>query len=116
MLRDIQQHFDDPDGNFVEQFQTTGFDSRTFELFLFVMFRESGHAIDRSRQRPDFMISRDGITAAVEAVTASPPSNEGVQQYLALPEDLNTYEREEYLKHSIPIRLGSPLYTKLRKL
>lgn len=113
MLRDIQQHFDDPDGNFAEQFQTTGFDSRTFELFLFAMFRESGHAIDRSHRRPDFMISRDGITAAVEAVTASPPSNAGMQQYLALPRDLNPCEREEYLKHSIPIRLGSPLYTKL---
>ncbi len=114
MLRDIQQHFDDPDGNFVEQFQTTGFDSRTFELFLFAMFRESGHAIDRSHQRPDFMISRNGITAAVEAVTANQPSNAGLQQYLALPKDQNPSEREEYVKHSIPIRLGSPLYTKLK--
>lgn len=114
MLRDIQQHFDDPDGNFVEQFQTTGFDSRTLELFLFAMFRESGHIIDRSHQRPDFIISRDGITAAVEAVTASQPSNGGLQQYLALPKDQNSCEREMYVKHSIPIRLGSPLYTKLK--
>ena len=114
MLRDLQSHFDDPDGNFVEQFQTTGFDSRTFELFLFAMFRESGHTIDRSNHRPDFMISRDGLTVAIEAVTASPPSNAGVQQYLALPKEQNAYEREEYVKHSVPIRLGSPLYTKLK--
>lgn len=114
ILCDIQQHFDDPDGNFVEQFQTTGFDSRTFELFLFAMFCESGHTIDRNHQRPDFIISRDGITVAVEAVTASPPSNAGVQQYLAVPKELSPYEREEYVKHSIPIRLGSPLYTKLK--
>lgn len=114
MLREIQQHLDDPDGNFVEQFQTTGFDSRTLELFLFSMFRESGHTIDRSHQRPDFLITRDGITAAVEAVTAGQPSNAGLQQYLALPKDQNPFEREEYVKHSIPIRLGSPLYTKLK--
>ena len=114
MLQDIQQHFEDPDGNFVEQFQTTGFDSRTFELFLFAMFRESGHTTDRSHQRPDFLISRDGITVAVEAVTASQPSNAGVQQYLALPKDQSPSQREEYVKHSIPIRLGSPLYTKLK--
>jgi len=114
LLSDIQQHFEDPDGNFVEQFQTTGFDSRTLELFLFEMFRESGHAIDRSHQRPDFIISRDGIIAAVEAVTASQPSNAGLQQYLALPKDLTPEEREEYVKNSIPIRLGSPLYTKLK--
>jgi len=114
MLREIQEHFDDPDGNFVEQFQTTGFDSRTFELFLFSMFRESGHSIDRSHQRPDFMISRDGITVAVEAVTASQPHNAGIQEYFALPNHQSPQEREEYVKNSIPIRLGSPLYSKLK--
>jgi hypothetical protein len=113
MLRELQQHFDDPDGNFVEQFQTTGFDSRTFEFFLFAMFREGGFAIDRSHPRPDFLISRDDVTVAVEAVTASQPSNAGVQPYLALPVDQSEAERAEYVKNSIPIRLGSPLFTKL---
>lgn len=114
MLRELQQHFDDPDGNFVEQFQTTGFDSRTFELFLFAMFRESGLAIDRSHPRPDFLISREGLTVAVEAVTASPPSNAGIQPYMAFPENQSEAERAEYVKHSIPIRLGSPMFTKLQ--
>lgn len=114
ILRDTQQHFDDPDGNFVEQFQTRGFDSRTFELFLFEMFRESGHAIDRSHKRPDFLISREGITVAVEAVIAGQPSNDGLQPYVALPKFEDHRKREEYLKHSIPIRLGSPLYSKLK--
>ena len=59
------------------------------------------------------MISRDGITVGVEAVTASQPSNTGLKQYFALPENQNPYEREKYIKHSVPIRLGSPLYTKL---
>lgn len=115
VLRDLQEHLEDPDGNFVEQFQTTGFDSRTLELFLFAMFRESGHSIDRSNNRPDFMISRDGLTVAVEAVTASHPHNQGVQQYLAIPkEQMSPSEYQEYAKDSIPIRLGSPLYTKLK--
>lgn len=114
MLQEIQQHFDDPDGNFVEQFQTTGFDSRTLELFLFAMFKESGHTVDRAHRRPDFILTRDGITVAVEAVTAGQPSNGGLQQYLALPKDQSPEEREAYIKHSIPIRLGSPLYTKLK--
>jgi hypothetical protein len=60
------------------------------------------------------MISRDGITVAVEAVTASPASNFGVQQYLALPIHQSPSEREDYVRHSIPIRLGSPLFTKLK--
>lgn len=114
LLRELQAHFIDPDGNFVEQFQTTGFDSRTLELYLFAMFRDSGFTIDRSHQRPDFMISRDGITVAVEAVTASPTSNLGIQQYMALPTHMDRQEREAYIKNGIPIRLGSPLYTKLQ--
>ena len=59
-LEESQVGFEDPDGNFVEQFQTTGFDARTLELFLFAMFRESGHTVDRSQQRPDFLSERDG--------------------------------------------------------
>jgi len=71
MLRKICGEFDDPDGNFIEQFQTTGFDSRTFEAFLFAMFQESGHSIDRSHKFPDFLLDRDGVQVAVEAVTAN---------------------------------------------
>lgn len=113
-LEEIQQEFNDPDGNFVEQFQTTGFDSRTFELFLYAMFRESGHMIDRSHRRPDFLISRDGVIAAVEAVTASVPSNEGIQPYYPIPPDRSRESLEQHLRQSRPIRLGSPLFSKLK--
>lgn len=114
IIRELQQEFLDPDGNFVEQFQTTGFDSRTFELFLFALFKESGHTIDRSQQRPDFLLTKDGITAAVEAVTASAPTNEGLQPYLALPNMQSRDDLVAYLHHNLPIRLGSPLFSKLR--
>ena len=112
-LEELQESFDDPDGNFVEQFQTTGFDARTLELFLFAMFRESGHTVDRSQRRPDFLITRDGVTAAVEAVTAGVPSNDGIQPYSAIPPRQTPEQRAEYLRHNLPIRLGSPLFTKL---
>lgn len=113
-LEEIQESFDDPDGNFVEQFQTTGFDSRTFELFLYSMFRESGHLVDRKQSRPDFLVTRDGVTAAVEAVTASIPTNDGIHPYSVVPPHQTVEQRAEYLRHNIPIRLGSPLFTKLK--
>ena len=113
-LEELQEIFDDPDGNFVEQFQTTGFDARTLELFLFAMFRESGHVVDRSHARPDFLITRDGCTAAVEAVTASAPSNNGIQPYSPIPAQQTPQQRAEYLRHNLPIRLGSPLFSKLK--
>jgi hypothetical protein len=36
MIEEISNEFEDKDGNFVQQFQTTGFDARLWELFLLV--------------------------------------------------------------------------------
>src|SRR5580700_5730531 len=60
VLRDLFREFPDPDGNFVEQFQTSGFDARIFEIYLFAVFRESGFTIDRSNPRLDFLLGKDG--------------------------------------------------------
>lgn len=116
LLREIQKTFEDPDGNFVEQFQTSGFDQRTFELFLNELFKESKFTIHRNHDRPDFILDRGGLTVAVEAVTANPSNNKGPVPYQALPDsDTLSSDVEQLLRHEIPIRLGSPLYSKLKK-
>jgi hypothetical protein len=114
MLRKVYADFPDPDGNFVEQFQTHGFDARTFELFLFVMFRDLGHHIGRER-RLDFILSRDDQEACVEAVVASAPANHGIQPYTHDAPTHSPEELQEYLEREMAIRLGSPLYSKLHK-
>lgn len=115
LIRELQTNFSDPDGNFVEQFQTFGFDARTFEFFLSVMLEDVGHEVDRSHDRPDFFISKDGLTAAVEAVTANPPPNGAIQPYFNLPKGVSVLDAIEHLEQTIPVRLGSPLYSKLKK-
>lgn len=115
VLKELQQSFIDPDGNFVEQFQTTGFDSRTYELFLYAMFMESGHHIERGQRSPDFLLSKDGVTAGVEAVIAAEPSNQGVVPYQAIGEEKTEEEMLNEIRHTLPVRLGSPLFTKLQK-
>lgn len=115
LIRALQQNFADPDGNFVQQFQTFGFDARTFEFFLSVMFAEAGHNLDRSHGRPDFLIVKDGLTAAVEAVTANPPPTKIIQPYQALGVAQPEAEMMQTLEHILPIRLGSPLFSKLKK-
>jgi hypothetical protein len=115
MLRSIQARFDDPDGNFVEQFQTSGFDSRTFELFLFAMLEDNGHSIDRSNDRPDFLITKEGLSVAIEAVTANPKPTKDHQPYFALPASRSEDELANYLRNDLAIRMGSPLFTKLKK-
>jgi len=41
-INEMMPHFIDIDGNFVQQFQADGFDSRIWELYLFAMLKESG--------------------------------------------------------------------------
>ncbi|ELX10204.1 hypothetical protein Jab_2c22910 [Janthinobacterium sp. HH01] len=115
VLREIQARIVDPDGNFVEQFQTSGFDSRTFELFLFAMLEENGHSIDRSHDRPDFIVTKDGISASIEAVTANPKPTREHQPYKAVPVDRSEEELRAYLQNDLAIRMGSPLFSKLKK-
>jgi hypothetical protein len=116
ILRSIQKTFVDPDGNFSEQFQTTGFDQRTFELFLNELFKSQNITIDRRYDRPDFLLSRDELTIALEAVTANPSNNSGIVPYSMIP-DLDSTDSElgDLYRHEIPIRLGSPLFSKLKK-
>jgi hypothetical protein len=115
MMRKVAEDFGDPDGNFVEQFQTRGFDSRTFELFLFAMFRESGHSIDRTYEQPDFGLRKDGIEAWVEAVTANPAPGPDIIPYQTMPKLRSEEELQQYHAHDLAIRLGSSLYSKLKK-
>lgn len=113
MLREVYADFNDPDGNFIEQFQTTGFDQRTFELYLFAAFKQAGLAIDRRHGRPDFSLSKDGFTICVEAVTANSAS--GPKPYSPVPQPRTSDQVADYLQNEVPIRLGSPLFSKLSK-
>jgi hypothetical protein len=64
--------YGDVDGNFVEQFQTTGFDSRLWELYLFAAFSEMGFNIDRIHAVPDFTCVNPLTAFCVEATTVNP--------------------------------------------
>jgi hypothetical protein len=79
------------------------------------MLKDVGHKVDRSHERPDFLITKDGLTAAVEAVTANPPPDGTIQPYVIFPKDGSPSDVIQHLEQTIPIRLGSPLYTKLKK-
>ena len=115
MLDEIFEDFDDPDGNFLQQFQTTGFDARYFELYLFAYFSRSGYVVDRIHKHPDFVISRDGVLAAVEATTVNPPTSGALAQFGRKIEDLSPEELKEYQANEMAIRFGSPLFSKLQK-
>jgi hypothetical protein len=108
IIKPMMKWYEDPDGNFVEQFQTTAFDARIWELYLFAMFRESGYMIDRSHAVPDFVCSGLLGDLAVEAVTVNPSPKPG-------PELNSEQAMDEYLRDYLPIRLSSSLTSKLAK-
>ena len=99
MPDEIYQDFEDPDGNFLEQFQTTGFDQRYFEIYLHAYFSRSGYNVQRIHQNPDFLISREGLSVAVEATTVGPPisgvmAEEGRKIRELSPEEVQDYIRD----------------------
>lgn len=112
MANKVFQAYKDTDGNFVEQFQTTGFDSRVFELYLFALFMNSGYDVIQDYNRPDFLIRKDDVTVAVEATTVNPSYGKDKSDF----ETKISYDSiNEKHDHELPIKFGSPLFSKLKK-
>ncbi|AET90391.1 hypothetical protein BYI23_A025530 [Burkholderia sp. YI23] len=116
VVSEMMRHFVDVDGNFVEQFQTTGFDSRLWELYLFAYFKEAGFHFDRNMHAPDFVVGRYGQKVAVEAVTVNPSNAEVVQRGKVA--GWNPRESDDIanrLRSYMPLKFGSTLFSKLAK-
>ncbi len=109
----MMYYFEDPDGNFVEQLQTTGFDARTWELYLFAALHELGYAFDRSIPAADYFCRGLKGEFFVEAVTVNPTLQNGVSVETGPREDKAEYQR--YLEEYVPIKFGSALYSKLKR-
>jgi hypothetical protein len=114
MIKPMMRWYEDADGNFVEQFQTTGFDTRMWELYLFATLVEAGYAFDRSDAVPDFVV--DGLVGRVslEATTVN-PSRDARGNILPPPEFKTPEELMVFERDYMPIRFAGPLTTKLKK-
>lgn len=114
IIEPMMRWYQDADGNFVEQFQSTGFNARIWELYLFASFTEMGHEINREFNVPDFCCQ--GLMGAfnVEAVTVNPSRD---KQGQIVPEPpLETHEQlKAYLTQYMPIKFAGVLTGKLKK-
>ncbi|HXJ18950.1 MAG TPA: glycosaminoglycan attachment protein [Polyangia bacterium] len=106
IMREMAFHFRDPDGNFVQQFQTDGFDARLWELYLFGFLTESGFLLDRSHNSPDFVAVKWDETVCIEAVTVNPTT----KSVISPPQDAASF-----MNDYMPMKFGSPLSSKLKK-
>lgn len=109
----MMRWYEDADGNFIEQFQTSGFDQRIWELYLFATFIEAGYELDRAHAVPDFICNGLLGSFTVEAVTVGPTRVTG--QVIAPPPMDTEEQRLAFFCDYMPIKFGSPLYSKLKK-
>jgi len=109
----MMRYFEDPDGNFIQQFQTTGFDTRIWELYLFAALSEMGFAVDRAHNAPDFLCRSISEELAIEAVTVNPTVAGGVN--VEPPEPREPDERASYLANYMPIKFSNVLTGKLAR-
>ncbi|MFM2608115.1 hypothetical protein AAFX30_10870 [Vibrio chagasii] len=110
LIQEIAYSFEDPDGNYIEQFQSTGFNARLWELYLYALFHEMDFMINREFNAPDYVVDKAGLRVCIEAVTVNPS-----QHLVDEPEPTTTEEMDRLLPDYMPIKYGSPLYSKLQK-
>jgi len=113
LLREIGPWAVDLDGNLVRDFQTTGFDARTWELYLLAAFTELGFGFDRSDAVPDYRLVKDDAKIFVEATTANPTGGREFDIRGAPPPPPDDFWG--YIEHEMPQKFGSPLLSKVRK-
>lgn len=72
IMSEMMHHFIDVDGNFVEQFQTTAFDSRIWELYLYAALLELRLFVNKKHEAPDFEVANGRSKVYIEAVIVGP--------------------------------------------
>lgn len=100
--------YENQDGSYIEQFQTTGFDARVWELYLWAVLREAGHQVEQPKPAPDFLARGIVGDFYVEATTCNPPP---ADQVVPLP--VTEADIFEYVHNYLPTRFSGPLWTKL---
>lgn len=105
--------FEDRDGKFIKEFQTT-FNSSFWEIYLFAVFHEYGLKIDWGYPSPDFNLTSDACKFTVEAVTANaaqgkPNEWERTIETFKEKPNLNALNREAI------IRLSNAISSKVRR-
>ena len=113
LIEEMMHHYEDVDGNFVEQFQSSAFDARFWELYLFALLTEQQFVFDRSYVAPDFLCEGLIQDIFVEAVTVNPARRGNLIIEPAVPDAGG--KLTDYLREYMPIKWAGALTAKLSK-
>src|ERR1700688_1284591 len=109
----MMYYYEDVDGNFVEQFQSTAFDARSWELYIFALLAEEQFTFDRTYSAPDFSCKGLLQDIFVEAVTVNPTRVGDLVIEPLVPTD--SASMQHYLTQYMPIKWAGVLTAKLEK-
>jgi hypothetical protein len=116
MMNDAFARYVEKDGNFVEQFQTTGFNTRTFELYVSELLYSEGFTFEGTEPHPDFCVTKNGIKVAIECTTAN-PTDEGKGSFHVYEpvneKDLDVEGLKLRQENEVPIRIAGALRNKM---
>jgi len=110
IIAEIAYSFKDPDGNYIQQFQTNAFDARLWELFLYAFLHENDFIIDRGFPAPDYLSVKYDQELFLEAVTVNPTQGDE-----AVEVSPDTESDRDKLADYAAIKFGRALYSKLMK-
>ena len=99
----------------LSKFQSAGFDSRLWEVYLNAYLTEEQLFINREHNAPDFIVKKYGKSVAIEAVIVGRRENNPLKffkNYNCPRIPLNLIKEH---KNAMPIKFGSPLYSKIKK-
>ncbi|WP_213740464.1 hypothetical protein [Bradyrhizobium sp. dw_411] len=115
MMNDAFARFVERDGNFIEQFQTTGFNTRTFELFVSELLHAEGFVPVGNDPQPDFTVEKDGLKLSIECTTANPSGNDsGLLAYrIVNARDADLADIRDRQHNTLPIRIAGALRAKM---
>lgn len=109
LIKEMSFAFTDLDGNFRKDFQTTGFNGRLWELYLYAFCYEQKFLIDNTRAVPDLIVEKAGYRIAIEARTLNPPQGNPAP-IPRTPEEEKVFNRD-----SMPMKWSRALTAKLRE-
>lgn len=114
IINPMMRWYEDADGNFIEQFQTVGFDPRIWELYLFAALREMNFGISRVHAVPDFCCSNPYAEFNVEAVTVN-ASRDAQNNIIPEPPTDTPEQVRDFIENYMPIKFARALRGKLEK-
>jgi hypothetical protein len=114
LINVMMRWYEDRDGNFIEQFQTAGFDARAWELYLWATLVSLGYEVAQPDPSPDFVARGLEGRFAIEATTVNPSFDRAGNAVPPYKPDSEA-DLAAYADHYLPIRFAGPLTNKLAK-